>query len=385
MREYLIFGLLMFCCVLRLSAKKQLTGNIVLFGENTKKMSACDSNTLRVYMDKNGDYYPPGIFINDDALYKSGGSMRDWYHQNPDFFNTVCQKFNVPERNNIDDRMTFLNKTICLYYANIINLQPNKHVFMLVHGFRKRAYYKPDLFTYLATTDNTILKETINNMTTEDNNIYLEIYWDACYFKPAKAMKDEGFVIFRDLAVANANKVGLALRQLIIDLNTQKINVVTHSLGARVACNLLFNVNSVDESYPMIQADKKVKVCFIAPAIGSELFENFYHRSAKLEPATSTDNYEICIVYNRFDYLLRKQGRILGITFTNRDATAFANTSLGCDYNNDINRLKYMFKTQFRNTKPPTIVDVTRGKSITNHLVKKYCKNPKFKNLLWYQ
>ena len=384
MRKYLIIVVLILGGIWQLTAGRQTMGNRVLFGENTTRMPVCDSNTVRVFMDKNGDYYPPGIFINDNTLYKSGGALRDWYRQNPGSFDTICTKFGIPAISNINDRVALLNKKICLRFADLLNQQSGKQLFMLVHGFRKRAYDKPDLFTYLATTDNEILKKTISNMTPGNNNIYIEIYWDACYFKPAKALKDEGFIIFRDQAVENANNVGLALRQFVTDLNTRDLNIVTHSLGARVACNILFNLTSAATLYPMIPTDKKVKTCFIAPAIGSGLFENFYQRSRAGLPVPNPDNYEICVAYNRYDYLLRKEGRILGITFSNRGATAFANTSLGCDYNNDIKKLQDMFAAQFRSTKPPLMVDVTAGKSMMNHLVKSYCNNPKFRNLKWF-
>ena len=380
MRKYIFVILVILGSVWQLTAKKQATGNRVLFGENNTRMDPADSNTMRIFIDRNGDYYPPGIWISDKALYKSGGSLRDWYRQNPDSFNAICGKFGMPASGDLASRVVQLNEVICKHYATITNQKSNKRVFMLIHGFRKRAYDKPDLFTYLATTDNEILKETIGSMTPGKNIFYLEIYWDACYFKPAKALKEEGFVIFRDQAVPNANHVGAALRQLVTDLDTHEINIVTHSLGARVACNLLFNVSAAPASSLMIPQNKKIKICFIAPAVASEIFENFYQRS-QTDTMGKPDNYEIEVVYNRYDYLLLKQGRILGIKFSDRGATAFANTSLGCDYNGDIKKLQGLFATKFTNTNPPTLIDVTAGKSMMNHLVKSYCHNPKFRNV----
>lgn len=372
-----ITALLIVCGVLQLMAKRPATGNMVLFGENTTRMSPPDSNTIRVFMDKNGDYYPPETFINDKALYKAGGTLRDWYVQYPDSFSVICNKFSVPASDVVSDRVAMLNNAICKHYAGIINGQRQKQLFMLVHGFRKRAYTKPDLFTLLATTDNDALKKTLSKMMPEKSNLYLEIYWDACYFRPSKALKAEGFIIFRDQAVPNANKVGQSLRQLVAMLDAGTLNIVSHSLGARVACNLLYNVTPDAAVYPT-PATKKIRACFIAPAVGHDIFENFYQRSGAVP---GTDNYEVSIVYNRYDHILRKEGRFLGITFINHTALGFVNTSLGCDYKGDIKKLQELFSKNFSSTRTPLVIDVTHRRRVTNHLVPKYCKSPRFREL----
>lgn len=375
MLKYLLIVLIVVFGVLQLLAKKPNTGNMVLFGENTTRMQPPADNVVRVFMDKNGDYYPPQIFIDDRQLYKAGGTLAGWYRQYPDSFNRICKQFGVTGTDDAGAMMRELNQQICRYYANIINRQNNKQPVMLIHGFRKRAYTKPDLFTYLASTDNEILRETLSKMTPLRNNFYIEIYWDACYFSPGKALKDEGFIIFRDKALPNANKAGVSLRPLVEMLENPRLDIVSHSLGARVACNMLYNIPGTSTSYPTPQ-NKHIKACFIAPAVGSEIFKDFYNRTPNTPPRP--DNYEVCIVYNHYDYILRKEGRILGITFTNRTATAFANTSLGCDYQGDIQRMQDMFSSQFGYTKKPLFVDVTKGKKMTNHLVKNYCTNSKF-------
>lgn len=376
MLKYLLIVLIVVFGTMQLLAKRPNTGCMVLFGENTTRMLSPADNVVRIFLDKNGDYYPPGIFINDEQLFDAGGTLQDWYKQYPDSFDRIRRQFNIPVSGDFTAAMQVLNRQICLYYANVINGHTRKQPVMLIHGFRKRAYTKPDLFTYLASTDNEILRETLSKMTPSRNNLYIEIYWDACYFSPGKALKDEGFIIFRDKALPNANNVGLSLRQLVTMLGSKRLDIVSHSLGARVVCNMLYNLTNNTSNYST-PSDKHIKACFIAPAIGSEVFGGFYNRGENVR-VPSPDNYEVCIVYNRYDYILHKNGRVLGVSFANRTATAFANTSLGCDYNSDIQLLKDMFGSKFANTKPPLLIDVSMNKSMKNHLVKSYCKNPKF-------
>src|SRR5690606_35271968 len=140
------------------------TGTMVLFGEHTKRMKEADGNTVRVFLDKNGDYYPPGLFINDVELYTAGGTLHNWYKQYPGSFDSVCNALNVLPSVDFNLRLQWLNNAICQYYANIVAQAGNKQPVLLIHGFRKRAYTKPDMFTYLASTDNEILRETISKL-----------------------------------------------------------------------------------------------------------------------------------------------------------------------------------------------------------------------------
>ncbi len=314
----------------------------VRFGKHSKKNGIITDNVVRIFLDKEGSYYPESI-INDHSLRKNNNSLRNWYSTHRNEFNGICSNLGIPA-SAFNEQLDSLNRKLARNITSEINNKSKGYdiVNVSIHGFSKKTYGIRIIDRH-STGDNKKLEQALQ-VNTKKKLFFVEIYWDASYLGVFRsALANKGYKVFRDSAQPHAINVGLCLRKVIANINSERINIITHSLGARVACELLFNAETnnnaqENEATPM---QSRIKICMVAPAIGSELFKNYYKRGKITKnPNVGRDNYELSIVYNTNDIVLNKSIPLPIYHLGNLTAYDIAKTALGCDCGNDIDSLE---------------------------------------------
>ncbi len=319
----------------------------VCMGKHLRKMQPAPVNVARVFLDKEGHYYPD-CALPDWQLRQCNASLFDWYRSHPERLDEICAAYGVKVATlkDTDRVLNSLNGSIIDSLVRSINKRAADYdvVAVSIHGFRKKPYNNCDIFTRSSRIDSRRLEASINENTGK-KVFYIELYWDCQFVNLIHAMLfNSGYKMFHDYGVPNATVAGIALRNVVSRIEKQDVAIVTHSLGARVGCALLFNTgaNVAEEIKSPTPAQTNVSVLMIAPAVGADLFSNYFHRSAgKTLPG---DNYHPGIVYNHNDLVLQKHTKFWFIKIGNLTARDLGPTTLGCDYEGDIDKLRTLIK-----------------------------------------
>ena len=251
---------------------------------------------------------------------------------------------------------------------------------ILIHGFRKMAYGDNGKYSSYSTNDNSRLRRRLS--VGRADRLFVEIYWDSKFIKGAfnVAIGRKPFKLFEQSAIPNAKRVGEGLRKLVAKIDTEKVNIFCHSLGAVVASELLFSSGQSDVGTP---AQSIVNTCFIAPAIGSESFQYYQNRQTSYN-FQEEDNYNIAILYNTNDFVLEKTYEF-GKFRKSFLPTEFGNTSLGCNHNSDIDKLAQMFEEEFNASQHLYLFDLSLGNGgspMRCHHAGCYSRHEKFDQVL---
>jgi hypothetical protein len=388
MAKRIIVILLSLCCYLKVHSKTQPGSdkNAIVFGERTKWLEEDQINTVSVFMDKNGFYYPD-IYIADEDLINSNGELRTWYKKNIQILDSLCNSYNIRSVSTTEEKILLLNDSICMGIVRKINAKKSnyRNIYVNIHGYRKKAYGKRERFTTKSFEDNKLIESAFGNSCNE-NNFFVEVYWDSRYIPPTQAVSKGILKVFQNDAIPIANTVGLSLRKLVPYIDTENLRIISHSLGSRVTSELLFNANGLpEETTIMPPRQKHIKICFIAPAIGSELFKNFYSRGNITLDKNMNDNYALAIAYNPEDIILLKYYWYWGIIpVINSKATEFGNTSLGCDHDHDIEKFLLLFANEFKYTKQPEVFNCYEktAKRKYTHMVNSYVKSKAYGSVI---
>jgi hypothetical protein len=314
--------------------------NSSFFGAHDKHFSKHDSNIVRIFLDREGNYYPD-IFIKDKDIRRNNSSLSQWYKENLGVFNDQCSKYQIV-KGDFDQKLSQLNNALAQEIVDSINSKDTGFDIanVSIHGFCKKAYGFR-LINRTSSGDNRKLEESLIK-SSKKRLFFIEVYWDSKILNLLKmAYRSKGYKIFRDEGKPNALKVGLSLRKVISNIKIPQLNVITHSLGALVASEILFNAdpaNPLDQKQLLTPQQPHLKLCLIAPAIGSETFNNYLFRAnKKIDP--EQDNYLVSVVYNDNDVVLNKTIPILFFSIGHHNANSISTTALGCDYRNDLDSL----------------------------------------------
>ncbi|RYJ44254.1 alpha/beta hydrolase [Flavobacterium beibuense] len=300
---------------------------------------------LAVYYDKDGTLYPD-YTISCDLLVASGGSLKKFYRDNPDEFAKIAMLYQCEGRVFTDDNFTTLNTEILKRLRQKINSDSysSSSVTFLIHGFRKP--FTPTINSeFTSVEDYTTMK---NSIADAQHRCIVEVYWDGlygCCFS-AKPWKNKPlFLLFEQAQSYNAIQVGKALNLLLNSQQAPRINIITHSLGAKVACYALFDIDGDTIATP---TNTEVNVYMIAPAIGSAtLTDNYFKRNSTV-PYKTRDNYNLKIVYNEDDFVLLK--RDPKISVFGPGPKDYGYTTLGCNYKHEAEKMKEFFKQYMPNS-----------------------------------
>ncbi|WP_111308848.1 alpha/beta hydrolase [Confluentibacter sediminis] len=356
------------------------TNQNVFYGEKSNYFEPTE-NTYRLFFDKEGRLYPE-TFIPDEDLKTNNASLKNYYSKNkPKLINLIREldldfdsfsesNFNTIQGCLIRNKLDLINKEI----------RQSTKVFVLIHGFRKPI--EPMNGSSSSQEDNNYLKDSILKQFAPNADVkFIEVYWDGTFeccvgwnIKTNKRI----FKLFENQAIKNAEEVGYSLRNILTEIKAEEINIISHSLGARVAATSLFNLKSSKTDRDMrdlkTPSQSKINICLIAPAISSEPFKGYYNRTSANEYFKKKDNYTLTILYNEDDFVLKKKFKnIFG-----PGALKYGNTSLGCNYNNEIEVFSKLFKEDFKNSKVQAI-ETNIGKT---HLVKSYANSNSFEEFI---
>ena len=325
------------------------------------KIEPKDNNcaVITIRLDGDANFYP-NIFIEDKSMKKSKGKLSTWFKKNPEQFEKILKKNKIA---NNEKAIEELNKSIEEQFINLINVESkNKEVVFLIHGYRKQMYKQKD--NALSMKENDVVERYLGS-----NKLFVEIYWDSKHISVIKGAPGKKILKMMEAsAVPNAINVGRQLRSLVSAIDKPNIAVISHSLGSVVANELSFNYDE-DMTY---MDNKELNMVYLAPAIGHESFSNASKRGS--------GNYQLntCVAFNRNDFVLKKDFNVFGKQI-DTDATTYGNTSLGCDFNEDIDKLLNLFETKLTHENVPLLVDMT-GR--INHNFSYYVKHPSFKKIM---
>jgi len=159
---------------------------------------------------------------------------------------------------------------------------------------------------------------------------------------------DDVFKLFENDAQQNVVKTGYELRKIISKIKAKKYTIITHSLGAQIGISLLTNTYSdkISDEKQKLQtpSQQKINVCFIAPEMAAAPFEEYYNRTTTLD-FKEKDNYHPTILFNEIDLILNKK-----FGFFRPGPRNYGDTSLGCNYENEIGVLQKMFEENYKNS-----------------------------------
>lgn len=345
-----------------------------LFGQAKQFASPIPNNTYRIYLDQEGHYYPD-YPISDESLRASCSRLHQWYNEHPEAFLAICKIYQVAAQSATSKNIELLEQAIINQHQHAIEkaLKHRHLATVYIHGFRKKLYGKQDAYATYSSVDNQILAHAFGRK----EGLQIEIYWDSKFITPLQSWRFKGLELFEQGAIPAAQQCGWALRSVISNIPCTRLQIITHSLGAKVACHLLFSKDPKQRKTP---SQKRVEIALIAPAIGHTLFENYYDRNTSI-PFQTSDNYHWFILINRNDFALQKQYGF-GVKST---PLHYGNTSLGCDYHNDTDHLKQLFKTRYTSSEVPIIFDCSlnkHGHPVRCHLVRCYCEHSEIKKVV---
>lgn len=333
----------------------------VFFGER-----ALDSNRIALYFDQQGTVYPDYL-IADSSLSRCSGSLADWYQCHPSEFGEICKKYQC----NQDSKA--LQEAVVAQLVRKINAGNYKTVTFLIHGYRKSFR---DIDRGISSVQEfKILTDRLDSLQLK-SDLYVEVYWDAtydCCFSTNKQNNDSLFHLF-ELAQLNAPKIGLSLRKVMSSIHAEKINVIGHSLGSKVAVSSLFDLVPSGVKTP---SNACVNLCLIAPAIGGrEVFSHFYERATSVD-FSQKDNYRVCILYNENDFVLKKKDNKFGLF--GPGTLKYGETTLGCNHRNEAVKLSEYFMEHF----PQSYIQLVNMSRLgKNHSLKAYASSDNLQELV---
>ena len=319
----------------------------VLYGERN-----LSDTRLAVYFDRDGSIYPEYL-IKNDMLGAAGSSIKRFYQDNPDEFAAIAMLYQCAGTVFSEANVKALNDAILKKIQEKIDkdTRSSKSVTFLVHGFRK-PFLPTGNDESTSEQDFTAMKDNIDG--TAPGICTVEIYWDAlygCCFSAKPWQNKPLFQLFQQAQSYNAIQVGKAFKQLLSGQRAAQVNVISHSLGAKVAAYALFDEDSDGTPTP---SNAKVNIYFIAPAIGaSTLTDNYHKRNSSVDFRTK-DNYSLKVVYNDDDFALRKKDPKIGVFGPGPEN--YGLTTLGCNHKGEAILLAEKLKSTLPNS-PVTVYD----------------------------
>jgi hypothetical protein len=320
-----------------------------------------------VYFDGEGTIYPD-YFIADSALASCEAKLNTWYARHPQDFLQIAGRYGCNFTQYGPQEAATLGDSILSQIQQNLNSRQQGSITFLIHGFRK--HFIAANADVSSPKEFALLTENLALLDTNQQHLFVEVYWDArydCCFSASKKRNADLFALFVQ-AQESAVPVGQSLRKLLTGLHVEKLNIIAHSLGAKVAAVALFDAAG-PQDFPT-PAQPVVNLCLIAPAIpGEELFQ-YYNRRHAPQISNSTDNYRLLILYNENDFVLHKKDHKTGIF--GPGVYRYGNTSLGCNHRGEADKLAAYFREHFRHS----VIQLEDMSAVGKcHSLRCYCTN----------
>jgi hypothetical protein len=329
-------------------------------------------NDLRIYIDREGYLYPPSDVyqLNADAFYfpshdkrfnrQHTAKLKSYFERNEAALGDVCDRLGIAK-----DYVT-LQDFLFQAYADRINqeVQKGNRIVFLVHGFNN--------FQEEALASFYLLKHKLNAR--YKSIAFVEVYWDglANNAHPKRIWKS---------AQVNSSYAGLGIRRLLNKVNKEaEIVLLSHSLGASVVTQALFNVSkwkgkfqkeldAVSNTIPT-PPQKSITLCMLVPAIPGE--NTFDDLNRTVINNTTQHISKIVVGYNWKDKALSKK---IGIR------KKFGSTSLGSNAGNEVFNTRDYIEKKF-----PDILfketDLQRKPMPKEHSIAEYMRSKCFNQFL---
>lgn len=325
----------------------------VLYGEHTTVLETDGTDFKRIYLDKNGHYYPEAL-IPDSALKASQSEILQWSKTHEAEFIAIAHhyglQFDAFTQKNYDALQQAIIKTIVKGINETASAY--KSVSILIHGFRKPFKTRLRTADSWSHADNKTVKQIMTDHL--DKTFFVEVFWDGAYdccitrrMKKNKTI----FKLFENYASSNAVTTGYNLRKVVSLLNADTINVVSHSTGAKVSTTLLCNAYANQVTSAMLAiptpSQSKINHCLLAPAMSKTPFQSYFDRVTELAFKTN-DNYTLSIIYNEKDFVLLKKEPVLMVV--GPGPKKYGLTTLGCNHKKEVQKLEALFKTSYTNS-----------------------------------
>lgn len=330
---------------------------------------------VRIYFDRWGYVYPD--YKIEDTLFRFRGSALDSVYRMDN--NTLISAYqseklrydaNRPSEENIEKLQLYLDQK---YTALIDSMASDKKLVLLIHGYNNDGKAASMVFSRL--------ELAIHKLRPDDNIQFVEIYWDGMYkgkniFNSAKIWNNAQY---------NASLVALGLRRILNRLRSEQIYVVTHSQGAAVITEALFNAERFPPKFYTNDKDGQeiislrnnplynspsahFTVGMLVPAIpGMNVFEDYYCRTLEgRQELVATAEYKFINGFNAHDLITSKW----------KFSTFFGSTSLASreEEHEAVNAFFY----NNTNIYDRVIFSTSKGSKQTSHAVKDYVDNENF-------
>lgn len=325
-----------------------------------------NDNVIRIYFDRNGFIYPdlPKNITNIDKDIRNSDARLGLYYQTfPYNYNRLCSLSGITPALDMKT-ITATNDPLQQYLVerfaeNINRSSKDKILVFIIHGFNAH----PSKGDPSGSRNNQLTRDVLMDQFKNIQFQFVEIYWDGLSTDNGGqnvASKYLNAVKIWDNAQVSAGYAGLELRRILSELTNEKIYVVTHSHGAGVITNALFNVvkfpskfytDTSSAGYDFLQCYnnkiyktpiKQFYVGMLAPAIpGVNIFDEYYQRTIHTDQHTPLDNYHFIIGFNKYDKVNKKFGL----------SEYIGATTLGCK-EKEVKATRYLFNDN------PSIIDV---------------------------
>jgi hypothetical protein len=267
-------------------------------------------------------------------------------------------KYRIPFNPKGEDRIKAiqdLNDTLIKQKISYLDsLADGNGLEFYIHGFRKS--YLENGKDVTSVTEFGYLTASLDSNRTR-KNLVVRVYWDGtydcCFSKDFKKNK-ELFQLFQK-AGKNANNVSASFTKMLEWSASDKINVVAHSLGTKIAVQGILNCKNPTRQF---------NVCLIAPAISGKLISDLYSNNSVVP------NCSWLVFYNKKDFVLKKKDNKIGIL--GPGAYKYEVTTLGCNKRNDAKKLKSWMSKNRPGVKFELVNKTNIGKC---HSLRCYTKN----------
>lgn len=300
-----------------------------------------------VFYDQHGNIYPD-FFISDTSLANAGSDLHRWYVLHPKEFNILLKRYNCYNTAVNEQSIEALEIAIRSKKVQSFNAASKNKLFVLIHGFRKGFVKNEKDFT--SVEEFRLLHQRLGENLTISGKT-LDVYWDGmydCCFSFNRQQNKALFGLFEE-SYHNAVFVGIGLRKLLTCFDCVEINMIGHSLAARVIQSCMYNV--VASNLPELKTPS-IHICLIAPATdATSSWDNYLNRS----DTADTGNCTWLILYNEKDFALHKKEN--KVMLFGPGVLSYGSTVLGCNYHKAAYELQDRFKK--KNTISLSLVDCT--------------------------
>lgn len=199
-------------------------------------------HSTAIFLDRDGSLYPTlGPPVDGKGLENSTGYLLAYYLDDEGQRTKLMTDNGIDASMDIDKSWPSLQHKLRMDASQDITkklnaLGPNATLVVLIHGFNNTSDESID--SYKAAED----KIESSGMLT-GSHLFLEVYWDGRFGK--------SLPLFFVYSQANAKFVGLGLREILSGVApSHPVRILTHSLGAVVATNALWNVTTTMQKDP---------------------------------------------------------------------------------------------------------------------------------------